>query len=82
MATPTTARSNGARDHDNVLITERFVNFEDAARAIARAPLRVEGSHIALPTDPGLGIDQDEDVLARHPYREPSPRGRRRSEDE
>jgi len=76
------ATLHAAAGMPNFLITEYFVNFEDAARAIARRPLRVEGSHIALPTDPGLGIDLDEDALARHPYREPSPRGLRRPEDE
>ena len=54
----------------NFLITEYFVNFEAAGRAIARPPFAVEQSHIALPTTPGLGIDLDEDALARHPFRE------------
>ena len=76
------ATLHAAAGMPNFLITEYFVNFEDAARAISRAPLRVEGSHVALPTDPGLGIDLDEDALARHPYREPSPRGPRRPADE
>ena len=76
------ATLHAAAGMPNFLITEYFVNFEEAARAITRVPLRVEGSHIALPTDPGLGIDLDEDALARHPYREPSPRGFRRPADE
>jgi galactonate dehydratase len=54
----------------NFLITEYFVNFADAGRTIARTPLEVDGGHIALPTTPGLGIDLDEDALARLPYRE------------
>ena len=54
----------------NFLITEYFVNFEEAGRAIARPPFAVEQSHVALPTAPGLGIDLDEDALARHPFRE------------
>jgi galactonate dehydratase len=54
----------------NFLITEYFVNFEAAGRAIARPPFAVEQSHIALPATPGLGIDLDEDALARHPFRE------------
>ena len=66
----------------NFLITEYFVNFEEVGRAIARSPLRVESSHLALPTAPGLGIDLDEDALARHPYREPSVRRLRRPGDE
>jgi galactonate dehydratase len=66
----------------NFLITEYFVNFEAAGRAIARTPFRVEQSHIALPTAPGLGIELDEDALARHPYREAPLRRLRRPEDE
>ena len=54
----------------NFLITEYFVNFEEAGRAVARPPFAVEQSHVALPTAPGLGIDLDEDALARHPFRE------------
>src|SRR5262249_53676264 len=66
----------------NFLITEYFVNFEEAGRAITRAPLTVEDSHIAVPVAPGLGIDLDEDALQRHPYREPPPRALRRPGDE
>ena len=54
----------------NFLITEYFVNFTEAGIAISRAPIRVEGGFIALPTAPGLGIDLDEAALARFPYRE------------
>ena len=54
----------------NFLITEYFVNFEETGRAIARSPLRVDKGVIALPTAPGLGIDLDEEALARHPARE------------
>jgi galactonate dehydratase len=66
----------------NFLLTEYFVNFEEAGRAIARSPFSVEQSHIALPATPGLGIDLDEDTLARHPYREPPIRALRRPGDE
>jgi len=76
------ATLHAAAGMPNFLITEYFVNFEEVAQAITRAPLRVEGSHIALPTGPGLGIDLDEDALARHPYREPPLRGLRRPADE
>jgi galactonate dehydratase len=53
----------------NFLITEYFVNFEEAGQAIARPSFRVEQGRIALPTTPGLGLELDEDALARHPYR-------------
>ena len=66
----------------NFLITEYFVNFEEAGRAIARSPFSVEQSHIVVPTTPGLGLDLDEEALARHPFREHSLRAIRRPSDE
>jgi galactonate dehydratase len=66
----------------NFLITEYFVNFETLGREIARPPFEVENSIISLPTTPGLGIDLDEDALARHPYRERPPRPLRHPNDE
>jgi galactonate dehydratase len=66
----------------NFLITEYFVNWEDVGRAVARSPFRVENGFIALPTTPGLGIDLDEDALARHPYRDRPLRPLRRPADE
>lgn len=66
----------------NFLITEYFVNFEERGRSIARAPLAVEGGFIALPAAPGLGIDLDEDALARYPYRATARRALRRPDDE
>jgi galactonate dehydratase len=66
----------------NFLITEYFVNFEEVGRAISRSALRVEHSHLVVPTAPGLGIDLDEDALARYPYREPSIRRLRSPSDE
>jgi galactonate dehydratase len=76
------ATLHAAAGMPNFLITEYFVNFEDMGAAIARAPLRVEQGHIALPTAPGLGIDLDEAALARHPFHEPALRPLRRPEDE
>ena len=52
----------------NFLITEYFVNFESVGAEIAVQPLRVEGGYIELPSAPGLGIDLDEEALARYPY--------------
>ena len=59
----------------NFLITEYFVNFEEAGNAIARTPLRVEKGFIQLPTQAGIGLEVDEEVLKRSPYREFPPRG-------
>jgi galactonate dehydratase len=66
----------------NFLITEYFVNFEDLGRAIARPPFRVEEGYITVPTAPGLGIDLDEEAVARYPYRTRSLRSLRRPRDE
>ena len=76
------ATLHAAAGMPNFLITEYFVNFEETGASIARSPLRVEQSHIALPTAPGLGIDLDEAALARYPYREAALRPLRRPEDE
>ena len=56
----------------NFLITEYFVNLEPWGREVALPPFEVVDGHIALPQTPGLGIDLDEDALARFPY-EPFP---------
>lgn len=37
-------------------------------RASAPTSLRYEGGRVLAPTEPGLGIELDEDVLAAHPY--------------
>ncbi len=76
------ATLHAAAGMPNFLITEYFVNFEDLGRAIARTPLRVEESYITLPTAPGLGVDLNEDEVARHPYRVRSLRPLRRPRDE
>ena len=54
----------------NFLITEYFVNFEDAGREIAHSTFQVEDSFITLPDTPGLGIDLDEVSLRKRPYQE------------
>lgn len=66
----------------NFLITEYFVNFEAMGNQIARAPFVVQDSYITLPTAPGLGIDLNEEVLARHPYKERPLRTLRMPQDE
>ena len=66
----------------NFIITEYFVNFTDVGNAISIEPLRVENGTITLPSKPGLGIDLDEDALARYPYREFPNRNLRHPRDE
>ncbi|HLF76400.1 MAG TPA: mandelate racemase/muconate lactonizing enzyme family protein, partial [Dehalococcoidia bacterium] len=52
----------------NFIITEYFVNLEEWGRGIAQPPFEVVDSHIAIPQTPGLGLDLDEEALARFPY--------------
>ena len=58
----------------NFLLTEYFVNFTERGDEISPNALKPENSYIPLPTIPGLGVDLDEDALARFPYREFPPR--------
>jgi galactonate dehydratase len=66
----------------NFLITEYFVNFKSCGDQISRTPLTVDNSYIALPTGPGLGLELQEEELARHPYREFPLRALRQAGDE
>ena len=58
----------------NFLITEYFVNLEDFGRDIAKQPFEVENGYIKVPDTPGIGIDLDEDSLAKYPYKPFAPR--------
>jgi galactonate dehydratase len=58
----------------NFLITEYFVNFEAKGREIASPAFEVRGGYIAVPQRPGLGIELDEQALARFPGRQFPPR--------
>ena len=66
----------------NFLITEYFVNMEEFGDQVAVEPFRVEDGYIRLPEGPGLGIDLDEEELAKHPYRQLSPRSIRQYYEE
>ena len=76
------ATLHAAAGMPNFLITEYFVNFEEVGRAIARPAFTVDNGFIALPATPGLGLDLDEDAMARFPYREHPARSLRRPVDE
>ncbi len=58
----------------NFLITEYFVNLEEFGRDIAKTPFEVENGYIRVPDAPGIGIDLDEDALAKYPYKPFAPR--------
>jgi galactonate dehydratase len=75
------ATVHAAAGMPNFLIAEYFVNFEEAGKAIA-SPLAPVNGVITLPSAPGLGVEIDEDALARYPYREFPRRNLRRPADE
>ena len=66
----------------NFLITEYFVNFKARGDEVAIAPFKVENGYITLPTRPGLGLELNEEALAKHPYRQFPLRALRRAGDE
>ena len=51
----------------NFIITEYFIPFEKLGREVCPNMLEPKDGYIDLPTAPGLGIDFDEEALARHP---------------
>ncbi len=53
----------------NFLIMEYPVSWEPFANELAKNPFKVEQGRIALPTAPGIGIDLDEEALAKYPYK-------------
>jgi galactonate dehydratase len=66
----------------NFLIMEYPLSWEPVANEIAVNPFKVENGAIALPTAPGIGLDLNEDALARYPYRGPRQRALRQPSDE
>ena len=66
----------------NFLIMEYPVSWEPTANEIARNPFKVENGRVALPTGPGIGIELDEEALAKYPYRGPRNRTLRSPDDE
>ena len=66
----------------NFLITEYFLNLEEFGSEVAVEPFEVEDGYIELPKGPGLGIELDEDALARYPYRQQPARSIRQYDEE
>ena len=56
----------------NFLITEYFVNLADIGTELSINPIEVDNGYIRLPTEPGLGIELDEEAIACHPYTQPA----------
>ncbi len=61
----------------NFLILEGIEQWGGFHAEILKTPIRWEGGYVIPPDAPGLGVELDEDVAARHPYEGdiwPSPR--------
>ena len=58
----------------NFIITEYFTNLEDFGNKIAKNPLKVENGYINLPNAPGLGIELNESILDKYPYKQFPPK--------
>ncbi len=50
----------------NALILEYGVEPGEIARSLARNPIRVEDGHVAVPLEPGLGVEPNQDVIERY----------------
>ena len=54
----------------NFIITEYFLPFVELGDRICRNQLKPVNGFIPLPTEPGLGLDIDEAILANYPYKQ------------
>jgi galactonate dehydratase len=54
----------------NFLILEGIERWRGFHAEVLVKPIRWESGYVIPPTEPGLGVDLDERVLAAHPYRE------------
>jgi galactonate dehydratase len=53
----------------NFLILEGIERWQGFQAELLVKPIRWEAGYVIPPTEPGLGVDLDEEVIARHPYR-------------
>ena len=52
----------------NFLILESIIDWTGFHSEILETPMRWEDGYVIPPAAPGLGVELDEDVAARHPY--------------
>ena len=57
----------------NFLIQESIEKWEGFHTEILKKPIRWEDGYIIPPTEPGLGIELNEEVAVKHPYNEIEP---------
>ena len=53
----------------NFLILEGIERWQGFHAQLLKKPIRWEAGYVIPPTEPGLGVELDEEVIARHPYR-------------
>ncbi|MBI2194981.1 MAG: galactonate dehydratase [Planctomycetes bacterium] len=53
----------------NFFILEYIPDDQGPRSEFLRQPLKVEKGYLPLPTGPGLGVELNEEVFAKHPYR-------------
>jgi len=82
VAVGAAAAVHAAAGMPNFLIYEYMVHTERFSRDIAARLIEPEEGYMELPTEPGLGVDLDEDRLAAYPYRQHPARPLRTVEDE
>ena len=56
----------------NFLIQESIARFDGFHAEILKQPITWENGYIIPPTKPGLGVELNEEVAAKHPYRPPA----------
>jgi galactonate dehydratase len=52
----------------NFLILESIERWDGFHAQLLKKPVRWENGYVIPPTEPGLGIELNEDVIAKHPY--------------
>jgi galactonate dehydratase len=53
----------------NFLILEGIERWQGFHAELLQKPIRWEAGYVIPPTEPGLGVELNEEVIARHPYR-------------
>ena len=52
----------------NFLILEGIERWQGFHAELLKKPIRWEAGYVIPPTEPGLGVDLNEDLISRHPY--------------
>src|SRR6266699_3583168 len=53
----------------NFLILESIQTWDGFHARLLKKPLRWEAGYVIPPSEPGLGVELNEELIARHPYR-------------